>query len=99
MINDGIKVAEDKKHPGTVDQWKKELLRIAVLEKDIETVRHYTKYFAFDRWFNKEYYTQWKKTYQPQEWKQLIETVIDEKIKKITQEHQKNRYYFSKHFR
>ena len=91
LINDGIKVAEDKKHPGTVDQWQKELLRIAVLEKDTEAVRHYTKYFAFDRWFNKEYYNQWKKTYQPQEWKQVIEIVIDEKIKKITQEHQKNK--------
>lgn len=94
LINDGIKVAEDKKHPGTVDQWRKELLRIAVLEKDTEIVRLYTKYFAFDRWFNKEYYNQWKKTYQPQEWKQVIEIVIDEKIKKITQEHQKNKSKF-----
>ena len=91
LINDGIKAAEEKKHPGTVDQWQKELLRIAVLEKDTKTVRHYTKYFAFDRWFNKEYYNQWKKTYSPSEWTPVIENTIDEKIKKITQEHQKNK--------
>ena len=94
LVNDGIEVAEDKKHPGTVNQWMKELLRIAVLEKDTEAVRHYAKYFAFDRWFNKEYYNQWKKTYHPQEWKQVIEIVIDEKIKKVTQEHQKNKSKF-----
>ncbi|MEP7318627.1 MAG: SWIM zinc finger family protein [Panacibacter sp.] len=91
LIKDGIKVAEDKKHPGTVSQWQKELLRIAVIEKDIETVRHYTKYFAFDGWSDKEYYNQWKNTYHASEWTAVIEAVIDEKIKAITTSHEKNK--------
>jgi len=91
LINDGIKIAEGKKHPGTVTQWEKELLHIAVLEKNIEAVRYYTKRFAFDHWFNKEYYNEFKKTYITTEWKEVIEKYIEEQIKHITQEHKKNK--------
>lgn len=91
LINDGIAIAQKKQNPGTVDQWKKELLRIAVLEKDTERVRLYTKYFAFDRWFDKEYYNQWKKTYPTSEWKAVIESHIDDTIKNITQKHELNK--------
>lgn len=91
LIEDGIKAAQKKEHPGTVDKWKKELLRIAFIERDVETIRYYTKYFAFDRWFNKEYYHQWKKTYQPDEWKLVIESLIAGTIKRITQSHEKNK--------
>lgn len=52
---------------------------------------HYTKYFAFDRWFDKEYYNQWKKTYHPSEWKAVIELYIDDTIKNISQKHQRNK--------
>lgn len=84
LIAGGIKIAEEKKHPGTVMQWEQVLLKIAVLENDSERVRYYTKRFAFDRWFNKEYYIQWKKTYSKSEWKEVIEKYIDDEIKKIT---------------
>ena len=96
LIEEGIAVAQKKQHPGTVDEWKKELLRIAFLQKDTETIRYYTKYFAFDRWFNREYYHQWKKTYQPEEWETVIESLIANIIKKITEQHQqnKNKYWF-----
>ena len=52
----GIKIAETKLHPGTVDQWKKELLQIAKLENDIKGISNYTKYFVFDRGVNNTYY-------------------------------------------
>lgn len=91
IIAEGIKIAEEKSHPGTVAQWEKELLRIAELENDVATVRHYTRHFAFDRWFDKAYYNQWKKTYTPAEWKETIEQFIKERTEKITKEHEKNK--------
>lgn len=82
LINNGIFEAEKKGHPGTVDRWKEVLLSIAVLEKDVETIRYYTKYFAFDRNFAKEYYNQWKRTFSVEEWhveiEKLIQKIIDE---------------------
>ncbi len=91
LIKEGIAIAQKKQHPGTVNQWKKELLRIAVLENDIELVRLYTRYFAFDRWFDKEYYNQWKKTFPASEWKAVIESYIDDTIKSIRQKHELNK--------
>lgn len=86
LIAGGMKVAESKDHPGTVAQWRKESLRIAVLEKDIPTVRHYTKQFAFERWFSSEYYNQWKATFTVAEWQVEIEKHIEENIYRITKE-------------
>ncbi len=95
LIAGGIKIANEKNHPGTVSQWEKELLRIAVLEKDISTIRHYTKYFAFDRGFSKDYYQQWKKTFPVAEWKEVIESHIEKTIEKITYDwsQKKNSYW------
>lgn len=78
LIAEGIKIAEKKKEPGTVVSWQKELLRIAVVENDRETIRYYTKYFAFDRGFDKVYYDQWKTTFAIDEWKAGIEKYIEE---------------------
>lgn len=86
IIAGGIKIAEAKDHPGTVDQWRRELLRIAVLEKDTETTRKYTKYFAFDRGFSAEYYKQWKTAFPPAEWQTEIEKHIAGIIQKVTDE-------------
>ncbi len=67
------------------------MLRIAVLENDTERVRFYTRYFAFDSWFDKEYYNQWKKTFAESEWKAVIESYIDDTIKSIVQKHELNK--------
>jgi hypothetical protein len=69
-------------------QWQKELLRIAVLENDVDTIRYYAKLFAFDRGFDPEYYNQWKKTYLPAEWKETIEKHLQETISAITRAHE-----------
>ncbi|CAN5576160.1 hypothetical protein BH10BAC3_BH10BAC3_14870 [soil metagenome] len=63
MIAEGIQVAQRLNHPGTVADWQKQLIGIAVKEKDLATIRLYTKQFAFDSWFSADYYNQWKKTY------------------------------------
>ena len=91
LIAEGIKIARQKGHPGVVSEWEKELLRVASLEEDRETIRHYTKYFAFHRWFNRDYYIQWRKTFTAAEWKKVIEKHIAEKINQIEEQYQKNK--------
>lgn len=86
LIAGGIKIAESKGHPGTVGQWEEELLRIAVLEKDTTTIRHYTKLFAFDRWFSAKYYNQWKATFNAMEWQGEIEKHIQKVTQEVTKE-------------
>jgi hypothetical protein len=80
LIDDGIRIAESRNHPGTVSEWKKELLRIAVLENDTETVRRWSRHFAFDRGFSEEYYRQWKQTFPAAEWPAIREKLIADKI-------------------
>lgn len=84
LIDEGIRIAKSKDHPGTVSQWQKELLHIAMHEKDINAIRHYTKHFAFDRSFSKEYYEQWKATFTSAEWATEIENHIAETIEQVT---------------
>ncbi|MDP2414629.1 SWIM zinc finger domain-containing protein [Daejeonella sp.] len=91
LIKEGIEISDKKGHPGTTLQWEKELLRIAFLENDVELIRHYTKYFAFDRWFSKEYYDQWKATFNQEEWIVTIEAYIDETLKKILGNNERGR--------
>ncbi|MVT11993.1 SWIM zinc finger family protein [Chitinophaga tropicalis] len=91
LIAEGIEIASKKDHPGTVADWQKELLRIAVLEKDTSVVRHYTKYFAFNRGFNTGYYNQWKDTFTINEWKGEIEKYIEERITDVELKYQKNK--------
>lgn len=94
LINGGIKVAEDKKHPGTVFQWEKELLRIAILENDLLLVQNYYKRFAIGRsGIDRQYYNLWKATYKKDEWMVVIESLINETIQRITKEHTDSRWF------
>lgn len=52
------------------------LLRIAELEDDVKNIRHYTKYLAFNVWFNEGHYRDWKSTYTSTEWKKVIDAHI-----------------------
>ena len=96
LVNEGIKIAEDKKHSGTVFKWNKELLKIAILEEDIELIRFFTKLFAFDTSFSKEYYNQWKTTFTKDDWKTEIENYIINTINRLTkiwEENNKKAYW------
>jgi len=86
LIAGGIKTAIAKGHPGTEDTWKKELLRIAVLENDILTIRELTKNFAFDHGLSVAFYNQYKNTFNPDDWKIEIEEYISTVIQKTTKE-------------
>lgn len=85
LLAEGIEIAEKKKHPGTVNQWEKELLRIAVLEKDVVMIRYFSRKFALDRSLDTSYYNQWKNTYPKQEWTAIIESEITTFITKVNE--------------
>lgn len=91
LINEGIDIARKKDHPGIVAEWEKELLQIAVLENDIETIRYYTKQFAFDRGFHLIYYNQWKSSFDIADWEQEIEKYIEEIIARVEIQYQKDK--------
>lgn len=91
LIVEGIKIAQQKDHPGTVVKWEKELLGIAVLENDKKMIRHYAKHFAFDRGFDTGYYHQWKNTFTIDEWELEIEKYIEERIAHVELQYQKNK--------
>lgn len=86
LITEGLKVAEREKHTFDVDLWKRMLLTIAEKENDRETTRHYARYFALDGGFSEEYYKIWKKTYPPEQWKEVIEQYIEETLQKIAKQ-------------
>ncbi|WP_220248357.1 SWIM zinc finger family protein [Chitinophaga rhizophila] len=99
LIIEGIEIARKKDHPGIVTGWEKELLQIAVLENDIETIRYYTKHFAFDRGFHLIYYNQWKSSYDIAAWEQEIEEYIEEIISRVETKYQneKGKVWYSPH--
>lgn len=85
LISEGIKIAEAKRHSGTVFQYEKKLLAIAVLEKDIQLERYFSRKFALYGTLDSTYYNQWKNTYSKEEWTQTIEEVIVGITKKVTE--------------
>lgn len=93
LISEGIKIAEGKRHPGTVFQFEKKLLAMAVLEKDIQLERYFSRKFALDRTLDSIYYNQWKNTYSREEWTQTIEDVILGITNKINETVKKGMFY------
>lgn len=91
-IADGIAIAEKNRHPGTVSQWEKELLNVAVLEGDTNSVRFYSRKFAFDREFHKSYYNQWKQTFTKKEWEVVFNELINNIENKIKDNFKKNKF-------
>ena len=59
------------------------MLAIAVLEKDKQLERYFSRKFALGQTLDSYYYKQWKSTYQDEEWIQTIEEVISTMTKKI----------------
>ncbi|GAB3337091.1 hypothetical protein GCM10027299_47810 [Larkinella ripae] len=76
LIEDGIRLAEQKNQPGTVRQWEEALLNVAYLEKDIPAIRHLTRTLAFEGPFSLPYYRQWKQTFSAKEWTLEYQSLI-----------------------
>ncbi len=93
LLAEGITIAEKKNHSGTVSQWEKELLKIAVLENDIVLIRYFSKKFAFDNTLNELYYNQWKNSFSKAEWKAVISEQINMIINKVNEGIKKYAFY------
>jgi hypothetical protein len=86
LLFDGVVIATQKAHPGTVYKWHNYLLEIAYLENDLVNIRHFTKRFAFDRGVDLKFYLKWKETFNETEWLAEIENHIASVIKIKTEE-------------
>ncbi|MEC4077516.1 SWIM zinc finger family protein [Myroides odoratimimus] len=81
LLIEGIKIAEELKHRGTVNQWELILLEIAELEKDVERMRYFYNKQVFFGWqINKSYYSKLKATFTKEEWTVIIEEKINSLI-------------------
>ena len=76
LIAEGIKVAEGKGHPGTVTQWKKVLIKISRLEKDVDEERRLLREAFFDNYRSMDYLLQFKDTFDLTEWFEERENII-----------------------
>ncbi|MBD2701470.1 SWIM zinc finger family protein [Spirosoma sp. BT702] len=91
LLHDGVRIAEGKKHPGTVQQWEQIFLTIAEAEGDTDEIRRWAKKFAFDRWFNVEYFRRWKATFSPEEWAIEYQRLVEKIRQDIADETKKRR--------
>lgn len=77
---EGIKIAEGKRHPGTVHEWNEKLLSIYESTKNIAEIRKMSEKLFFKSNFQLKYYKQLKSTYEKSEWPGICEGIIN-KIK------------------
>ena len=80
LIAEGINIAMEKEHAGTVRKWEEVLLRIAELEGDIPVKRFFAKRFALDRGLDSRYYQIWKSSFPADEWEKVIEEHVQSVI-------------------
>jgi len=78
LIAEGIQLAKDKKHPGTVSQWKKVLIEISRLEKDVNEERRLLKDEFFSSYNSIEYFLKLKDTFSLKEWPEEREIIISQ---------------------
>jgi len=81
LCNDGIE-QNKKKWPGLVNKWYKYLLKIAQAQKNTEKIIEYAKYlFIHDFNSEQDYYLILKQNIETTQWKEFVETIIEEIIK------------------
>jgi len=78
LINEGIKIAIEDNYPGTESQWKKKLLKIYLLQKDIANIRKYALELFFDGSYGMDYYRIFKNTLSTEKWQIEKQKIIDE---------------------
>ena len=76
LVADGIKLATEKGHPGTVNKWTNQFIAISRLEKDIEEERRLLREAFYENRHNMEYLLQLKDTFEPKEWIEEREQII-----------------------
>ncbi|MGD8780304.1 MAG: SWIM zinc finger family protein [Ignavibacteria bacterium] len=77
---EGIKIAQEKRHPGTISDWNERLLTIYETTNNIVEIRKMAKKLFFEKHFSMKYYKKLRSTYKKEEWGKICESII-EKIK------------------
>ena len=78
LIRDGIALAKQEKHAGTVTRWKKQMLRIAQLRGDRKEIHALAlELFQTDH-YRLEYFIIIKSTYAPTEWPAAARMIISD---------------------
>ncbi len=78
LIRAGMTLAQQEKFPGLVVQWKKQMLRIALLQNDVSQIRAIAlDLFRTDR-YQLEYFKTIKASYPPDAWPQVARSIIVE---------------------
>ena len=78
LIRAGMSLAQQEKFPGLVVQWKKQMLRIALLQNDVSQIRAMAlDLFRTDR-YQLEYFKTIKASYPPDAWPQVARSIIVE---------------------
>jgi len=80
LCNEGIELANKKRHPGIVTKWEKKRLEIAKIEENTSEVRKWAEKLFFENYYNMNYYNELKATYSNQDWSDKCEELIN-KIK------------------
>lgn len=68
LLNEGIKLAKKRGHPGVLSDWREMLLDVAVKTNDIESIRSELVNILENAYFNINRYRQLKATYSADEW-------------------------------
>lgn len=82
LIAEGIKIAKEKCHPGTVRQWKDVFIKISRLEKNIEEERKLLRDAFFEQYLSMEYLLQLKDTFDLTEWFEERDKIISQILEK-----------------
>lgn len=77
LVREGIALAEQKKHPGTVNSWQEVLLQVAELEGDVEEARRLAEYLFWNSHRNFEYYRRLKGLFPEGEWGEKVGDIIE----------------------
>ncbi|MCL5027984.1 MAG: SWIM zinc finger family protein [Bacteroidetes bacterium] len=74
---EGIRIAEEKRHTGTVKDWKEKLLSVYELTNNVTEIRKVAENLFFEHLYEMKYYKKLKSTYPPEEWNGVSESIID----------------------
>lgn len=95
LISQGIDIAKEEGHTGTVIKWQKQLVNVILQAGDLpvqtdmtEIIRQNCKSLAFDglRKIDEYYYKKWRDSYPPDEWQTVISAQQDS-LRRLIQRH------------
>jgi len=77
LCREGIDIAKENSHGGTVNRWQEKLFQIARQENDVPEMRKWAETMFFNSLGTMQWYRALKATYQKQEWPEKCKELID----------------------